>query len=124
MERILQILAGAFGALFLVMAVRWVLDPTGAAAAIQMALLEGPGRNSMIGDMGALFFGMGGFAAYGAWKKRPDFLFAAAFLIGTAAILRVYSGIAHEAPTIWSAVVFEVVAAVIWTSTGRLLSRA
>jgi len=122
MEKILQILAGAFGALLLVMAVRWVYDPTGAAAAIQMALLDGPGRNSMIGDMGALFFGMGGFAVYGVWRKQPAFLFAASFLIGTAAALRIISGFAHDAPIIWSAVVFELVAAAIWITHGRKLS--
>ena len=122
MEKILQILSGALGALLLVMAVRWVFDPAGAAGAIQMSLLEGPGRNSMIGDMGAFFFGMGGFAAYGAWKKRSEFLFAGAFLIGTAAALRIISGFAHDAPTIWSAVIFEVVVATVWISYGRKLS--
>ena len=45
----------------------------------------------MIGDMGAFFFGMGGFAAYGVWKKRSEFLFAGAFLIGTASV-------AHHSP--------------------------
>jgi hypothetical protein len=122
MDRILQFLSGAFSALLLVAALRWVIDPVGAAAAIQMLLLEGPGRNSQIGDVGALFFGMGGFAAYGVWKKRPEFLFAAAFLIATAAALRILSGIAHDAPTIWSAVAFEVIAAAVWTVYGRKLA--
>ncbi len=122
MDRILQILAGAFSALILVMALRWALDPEGAAAAIQMVLLEGPGRNSQIGDVGAFFFGMGGLSAYGVWKKQPAFLVSAAFLIGTAAVLRILSGITHDAPTIWSAVVFEAVVAAIWMSYGRKLA--
>jgi hypothetical protein len=122
MEKTLQIIAGAFSALILVMALRWAFDPAGAAAAIQMVLLEGPGRNSQIGDVGAFFFGMGGLSAYGVWKKRPAFLFAAAFLIGMAAVLRILSGIAHDAPTIWSAVIFEVVVAAIWAIYGRKLA--
>lgn len=122
MERILLILSGALSAVLLLAALRWVIDPEGAAAAIQMVLLEGPGRNSQIGDVGAFFFGMGGFAAYGVWKKRPEFLFSAAFLIGTAAVLRVLSGMIHDAPTIWSAVVFEVIAAAVWTVYGRKLA--
>ena len=96
-------------------------DPAGAAGAIQMSLLDGPGRNSMIGDMGAFFFGMGGLAAYGVWRKRSEF-FAGAFLIGTAMTLRIISGFAHDAPTIWSAVIFEVVVAAVWISYGRKLS--
>ena len=122
MEKTLQILSGAFSALLLVIALRWVFDPAGAAGAIQMSLLDGPGRNSMIGDMGAFFFGMGGLAAYGAWRKRSEFLFAGAFLIGTAATLRIISGFAHDAPTIWSAVVFEVVVASVWISYGRQMA--
>ena len=122
MEKTLQILSGAFSALLLVMAVRWVFDPAGAAAAIQMNLLEGAGRNSMIGDVGAFFFGMGGLAAYGLWKKRAAFVFAAAYLVGTAAVLRIFSGLAHDAPTIWSAVIFEVVVATVWIAYGRKLA--
>jgi hypothetical protein len=122
MEKILQILSGVFSAFLLVMAVRWVFDPAGAAEALQMVLMEGTGRNSQIGDVGAFFFGMGGFAAYGVWKKRPEFLFSAAFLIATAAVLRVFSGFMHDAPTIWSAVVFEVVVATVWITYGRKLA--
>ena len=122
MEKILQILSGVFSAFLLVMAVRWVFDPAGAAEALQMVLMEGTGRNSQIGAVGAFFFGMGGFAAYGVWKKRPEFLFSAAFLIATAAVLRVFSGFMHDAPTIWSAVVFEVVVATVWITYGRKLA--
>lgn len=122
MEKILQILSGVFSGFLLVMAVRWVFDPAGAAEALQMVLMEGAGRNSQIGDVGAFFFGMGGFAAYGVWKKRPEFLFSAAFLIATAAVLRVFSGFMHDAPTIWSAVVFEVVVATVWITYGRKLA--
>ena len=123
MEKTLQILSGAFSALLLVIALRWVFDPAGAAQSLQIIFMEGAGRNSLIGDVGAFFFGMGGFAAYGVWKKRPEFLFAAAFLIGTAAILRVFSGLVHDAPTIWNAVAFEIVAAGVWISHARNLTR-
>ena len=122
MEKTLQIFSGAFSALLLVIALRWVFDPAGAAQFLQMFFMEGAGRNSLIGDVGAFFFGMGGFAAYGLWKKRPEFLFAAACLIGMAAVLRVFSGLVHDAPTIWSAVVFEMVVASVWISYGRQMA--
>ena len=122
MEKTLQIFSGAFSALLLVIALRWVFDPAGAAQSLQMIFMEGAGRNSLIGDVGAFFFGMGGFAAYGLWKKRPGFLFAAACLIGMAAVLRLFSGLVHDAPTIWSAVVFEMVVASVWISYGRQMA--
>ena len=121
MEKTLQILSGALGAILLVIALRWVFDPAGAAESLQMIFMEGAGRNSLIGDVGAFFFGMGGFAAFGVWKKRPEFLFAAAFLIAVAAALRIFSGFIHDAPTIWSAVIFEVVASSVWITYGRKL---
>ena len=117
----MQIFSGALSAILLVIALRWVFDPAGAAESLQMIFMEGAGRNSLIGDVGAFFFGMGGFAAFGVWKKRPEFLFAAAFLIGTAAALRIFSGFIHDAPTIWSAVIFEVVASSVWITYGRKL---
>lgn len=121
MEKTLQILSSALSAILLVIALRWVFDPAGAAESLQMIFMEGAGRNSLIGDVGAFFFGMGGFAAFGVWKKRAEFLFAAAFLIGAAAALRIFSGFIHDAPTIWSAVIFEVVTSSVWITYGRKL---
>ena len=122
MEKTLQIVSGALSAILLLIALRWVFDPAGAAESLQLIFMEGAGRNSLIGDVGAFFFGMGGFAAFGVWKKRPEFLFAAAFLIGAAAALRIFSGFIHDAPTIWSAVIFEVVASSVWITYGRKLA--
>ena len=122
MEKTLQIVSGALSAILLLIALRWVFDPAGAAESLQLIFMEGAGRNSLIGDVGAFFFGMGGFAAFGVWKKRPEFLFSAVFLISTAAVLRVFSGFMHDAPTIWSAVVFEVVVATVWITYGRKLA--
>ena len=122
MEKTLQIVSGALSAILLVIALRWVFDPAGAAESLQLIFMEGAGRNSLIGDVGAFFFGMGGFAAFGVWKKRPEFLFAAAFLIGAAVALRIFSGFIHDAPTIWSAVIFEVVASSVWITYGRKLA--
>ena len=97
MEKTLQIVSGALSAILLVIALRWVFDPAGAAESLQLIFMEGAGRNSLIGDVGAFFFGMGGFAAFGVWKKRPEFLFAAAFLIGAAAALNCHTADNHRA---------------------------
>ena len=80
---------------------------------------EGAARNSQIGDLGALFLCMGGFACYGVWKKRPDFLYASAFLIGITAVMRVLAGLVHDAPTIWPFVVIEIITVAIWASHAR-----
>ena len=38
-----------------VMGLRWLVDPSGAAAGIGMPVLDGLARSSQIGDLGAFF---------------------------------------------------------------------
>ena len=122
MGKALQILAALTGAFFLIfMGGNWVINPEGAATGLQMIYMDGAARNSQIGDLGALFLCMGGFALFGVWKKRPDFLYASACLTGMTAVMRVYAGLVHDAPTIWDFVVVEIIAVAIWVAHARKL---
>jgi hypothetical protein len=58
---------------------------------------------------------------FGVWKKRPDFIYASACLIGMTAVMRVYAGLVHDAPTIWDFVVVEIIAVAIWVAHARKL---
>jgi hypothetical protein len=123
MEKALQVLAALFGAYFLIfMGGSWVVDPATGAQNLQMIYMDGAARNSQIGDLGALFLCMGGFALFGVWKKRPDFLYASAFLIGITAVMRVLAGLVHDAPTIWLFVVIELIVVAVWTGHARKLA--
>ncbi|MGB2563500.1 MAG: DUF4345 family protein [Parvibaculales bacterium] len=122
MEKLIRILAIIMALPLALIAVRWVVDPSGAAQSLEMTLLEGAARNSQIGDTTAVFFGMGFLSLYGILKEKRDFLYAATFLIAVVAVARVLAGLVHDAPTIWSAVIFEVVVAAVWISYGRKLS--
>ena len=119
MDKALRILAilGALPLAFI--ALRWVFDPSGAAEGLQMTLLEGAARNSQIGDITALFFGMGFLSLYGIWKDKRDFLYAAAFMLAIVAVARILAGLVHDAPTIWLFVVIEVVTTAIWLAHAR-----
>ena len=120
MDKALHVLAALAGAYFLIfMGGSWVFTPEIGAQNLQMIYMEGAARNSQIGDLGALFLCMGGFACYGVWKKRPDFLYASAFLIGITAIMRVLAGLVHDAPTIWPFVVIEIITVAIWAGHAR-----
>jgi hypothetical protein len=122
MEKVFRILAALTGAFFLIyMGGAWVVDPAAGAKNLQMVYMEGAARNSQIGDLGALFLCMGGFALFGVWKKRPDFLYASACLIGMTAVMRVFAGLAYEAPTIWEFVLVETIALAIWVAHARQL---
>lgn len=121
MDKALRILAiiGALPLAFI--AVRWVFDPSGAAEGLQMTLLEGAARNSQIGDITALFFGMGFLSLYGIWKQKRDYIYAATFLLAGVAVFRILGGLVHDAPTIWTFVVVEVVTSAIWIAYARTL---
>ncbi len=119
MDKALRILAilGALPLAFI--ALRWVFDPSGAAEGLQMTLLEGAARNTQIGDITALFFGMGFLSLYGIWKDKRDFLYAAAFMLAIVAVARILAGLVHDAPTIWLFVGVEVVTTAIWLAHAR-----
>ena len=121
MEKLLRILAALLGLVYLVIAVRWAFDPSGAATDLQMPLLEGAARNSQIGDVGALFLGMGALSLYGVWREKRDFLIAATVLIGAVAFYRVLGGLAHDAPTNWLFVGIELVTVAVWVAYARML---
>ena len=119
MEKALRILA-IIGALPLVLiALRWVFDPSGAAEGLQMTLLDGAARNSQIGDTTALFFGLGFLSLYGIFKEKRDFLYAATFMLAIIAVARVLAGLVHDAPTIWEFVTIEVVTVALWVAHAR-----
>jgi hypothetical protein len=119
MEKLLRILAiiGALPLAFI--GLQWIFDPSGAAAGLQMSLLEGAARNSQIGDTTSFFIGMSGFALYGIMKEKAAFLYAATFLLGGVAVFRVLGGLVHDAPTIWMFVAIEVVTSAIWIAHAR-----
>ena len=121
MDKALRILA-IIGALPLALiAVRWVVDPSGAAEGLQMSLLEGAARNSQLGDTTAVFFGMGFLSLYGIWKQKRDYIYAATFLLAGVAVFRILGGLVHDAPTIWMFVAIEVVTSAIWIAYARTL---
>ena len=119
MDKALRIAAIIAALPLALIAVRWVVDPFGAAQGLEMSLLEGAARNSQIGDTTAVFFGMGFLSLYGIWKEKRDFLYAAAFLIGVVAVARILAGLVHDAPTIWLFVIIEVITLGIWLAHAR-----
>ena len=118
-KKLLRILAIIMALPLALIAVRWVVDPSGAAQSLEMTLLEGAARNSQIGDTTAVFFGMGFLSLYGILKEKRDFLYAATFLIAVVAVARVLAGLVHDAPTIWLFVAIEAITVVVWLAHAK-----
>lgn len=107
----LRIVLGIVGLLFVVQAAQWIVAPGAAAEGLGMPLLDGVGRSTQIGDIGALFVALGVLTLMGAYRSSPQWLRAAAVLIGAAAVLRTLAWLLHGAPFTAAFVGVEVVVA-------------
>jgi hypothetical protein len=117
MKNVLRAASGLFGLLFLMSALQWIVDPASAAGGLGMPLLEGVGRSTQIGDIGALFVTAAVLILAGAWRENATLLRAAALLLGSAAVLRTVAWLAHGAAFVPVAVGAEVSATAVLLGT-------
>jgi hypothetical protein len=98
MNNAARIFAALPGVLFVVMGVRWIAEPSAAAEAIGLPLLDGVARSSQIGDLGSFFLSSGAMILYGVATRKRTWLYAPALLIGGAAVCRILAWLVQDAP--------------------------
>ena len=123
MERILRIIAGFFGAFFLLMGLRWIIDPSSAAASLSMPLLEGAGLSTQIGDVGSFFITIGVMTLIGVIKQKRHWLYAPSMLLLVAALYRVLSTILHGAAFVLPAIAIEIIVGLFLIFAGSRISK-
>ena len=62
-----------------------------------MPLLEGVGRSTQVGDLGAFFFALSAMILIGAWTLQRQWIYCACMLLGGAALMRTIAWLAHGA---------------------------
>ena len=122
MTKLLNGLLWALGLLFVLLGLRWLIDPQAAAETLGMALSEGVGRSSQIGDFGAFFFTGGLWVLLGVWRKAPVFLYVAATTLGSATLFRLIAWAAQGAALTVDMIAVEVVIAAILLLAARQYS--
>jgi hypothetical protein len=95
--------------LLLLSAFNFLVQPQQAVESLGMMLLDGIGRSSQIGDMGAFFVCTAGFIFYGVAKSVPGPIYASAALLVTAAMYRTVAWLYHDADFASSFIIFEIV---------------
>ena len=105
-----RIAAGLLGLFFFVQGINWLANPAAAAGGLGMPLLEGMARSTQIGDLAGFFLCVGGFALFGAYSFRSDFLRAAGILVGLSSITRTIAWAFHDAPFATAFITIEVLA--------------
>lgn len=110
-------------AVFLMLsAFNFLVQPQQAVESLGMILLDGVGRSSQIGDMGAFFVCTAGFIFYGVVKSVPGPIYASAALLVTAAIYRVVAWLYHDAEFASSFIIFEIVLFIWLVVLARLMA--
>ncbi|MEZ5501521.1 MAG: hypothetical protein R3E50_02270 [Halioglobus sp.] len=125
MKTFLRVLVALPAILFVVMGLRWITDPAGAATALGMTLMEGVGRSSQIGDVGAFFLSMGLMILIGLVTARRTWFYAPALILILTALFRLLSWLFHDAALALDMIVVEVVvASILFVAASRLSQEA
>ena len=119
-----KILAGIVALLMGITAVRWLVDPAGAAEGLGMPLLNGIGRSTQVGDFSAFFVAITAFCVLGAIKREPIWLYSAATLLGLAAVMRTLAWAVHGAAFAVAPVGVEVVTTAMLVISAVLMKRS
>jgi hypothetical protein len=97
MKQTLRIIVVLTGLLFIGLGLRWLIDPTGSANDLGMPLLDGLGRSTQIGDLGAFFFSGGIMIMMGLLTDKRSWFYAPMLLVATTAVFRVIAWAFHDA---------------------------
>ena len=109
MKTLLRVLVALAGILFVVLGLRWAVDPSSAAASLKMTLMTGVGLSSQIADVGAFFLSGGIMILLGLITSKPSWFQAAALMVALAAVYRVLAWLVHDAALAMDMIVVEVV---------------
>ena len=123
MKNFLRVLAGFFGAFFLLMGLRWIIDPSSAAASLSMPLLDGAGLSTQIGNLGSFFITISAMTLIGVIKQKRHWLYAPSMLLLVAALYRVLSTVLHGAAFALPPIAIEIIVGLFLIFAGSKISK-
>ena len=124
MNRILQILVLLPAILFVVMGVRWLVDPAGIAPEFGLVLGEGLGLSSQVGDMSGYFLTLGICMLAALVSGRRVWYYPPMLLLLLTAVGRVIAWLLHDAALVPQIAAEIVVAVILLVAARRLATEA
>lgn len=109
------------GLLFVVMGLRWLVDPAGIAPSLGLTLETGFGLSSQVGDLSAFFLVVGLSILIAVVTRTRSWFYPPVMLLLIAATGRLVAWLVHGAAFVPQAIVFEVVIAVFLLVASRYL---
>ena len=121
MNTMLRVVSTLVGILFVVTGLRWIVDPAGAAASMDMELLDGLGRSTQIADLGTFFLALGMMVLVGVITLQRRWFHVPVLMLFGAAILRVLAWLLHDATLAGELIALEVVVGCVLLFTASRL---
>ncbi|MFT6431216.1 MAG: hypothetical protein ACJAXR_003119 [Halopseudomonas sp.] len=121
-NKILRVIVALLGVLFVLIGLRWLIDPSSAAVQLGMPLLDGLGRSTQIGDFSAFFLTLGTFILIALITSKRVCYYPAIMLLGIAAVGRILAWLIHDAALAIDMIVPEIVIASILLFAARRLT--
>jgi hypothetical protein len=126
-----RILSGLVGAVMLISAINWIIDPVAAAASLEIkeslsdvggeTLL---GRNTLIGDFTSFFFTAGILSCIGSYRNEHEWLYGPLALLGSAAIFRLTAGVMHGTEFWVPGIISEILFAIMLIVSINLMKKS
>ncbi len=113
MNKVLKVIVILPAILFTLMGLRILFDPEGALGELGMPLLDGLGRSTQIGDLGAFFITAAILIVLGVFTGKREWLYAPALLLGLTAVFRIWATIGHDATLAVQQIAVEVIVAAL-----------
>jgi hypothetical protein len=121
MNRILKILVLLPAILFLVIGVRWLVQPAAVSPMFGLTLEQGVGLSSQVGDMSAFFLTLGSCMLIALISGRRSWYYPAIMLLLITAVGRILAWLVHDATLALDLIVPELLVSVILLLASRLL---
>ena len=122
MNKVLSVLVVLPGILFVVTGVRWLVDPAASATQLGMAVDQGLGLSSQVGDLSSFFLTLGICILVAVVTGRRAWYYPPILLLSLAAVGRLVAWLVHDA-ALAPQIGVEVVIAVLLLVASRRLPR-
>ena len=121
MRRLAMLIVVVPALLFILIGLRWLVDPAGIAPSLGLTPETGFGLSSQVADLSAFFLVAGLSILIGVVTQSRTWFYPAAMLLLIAAIGRVVAWIVHGAAFVPQVIVFELVIAGLLLAASRWL---
>ena len=123
-QRLLTITVALAGVLFVVMGLRWLVDPAGAAPSLGMKLDSGFGLSSQIADVSAFFIVAGLCILIAVATRARTWFYPPMMLMLAAAAGRLVAWVVHDAALVPGTIAFELIVAALLFVGSRTLPQS